>query len=157
MRRLLLALFSIFLFAPFSGPAEILAAPDQRELLLKRIEFAESDPLSQGAKEAYAEIVRFASESDSVQVILSEKLFPWANRDLEYKIFLFGSFVAGNLKSQLRSKTKKDDSYAGALAMIRTYKRIREVNESFILSEIEILIRMQEEGTLRDYTRTVAR
>ncbi|EPG64676.1 hypothetical protein [Leptospira wolffii] len=153
MKQPILAFILLFSMSAFSSGID----SDVRESLLKKINVIEADPLSPGAKEACRYILAFTYESKDVQVIVSQKLLPWFTRDLEYKEFLFGSFVAGNIKPQLLSGRKKDDSYSGALAMIRTYERIRGVNDSFVLEEVDRLILMEKEGRLRGYVSSVAR
>ncbi|MGJ4789474.1 hypothetical protein EHQ52_15505 [Leptospira koniambonensis] len=124
------------------------------DYIIKKINSIEFDPIGPNSKDSYRTITNFASESSSVQVIISQKLLPWLGRDLEYKEYLLGSFIAGNVKSQILTNQKKDDSYSGILSLIRTYKYIRNMNGSFRVAEIEDLIKLQESGDLQKYTNS---
>ncbi|TGK59200.1 hypothetical protein EHQ57_10225 [Leptospira wolffii] len=120
--------------------------------IIKKINSIEYDPLGPNSKDSYRSITKFAYESSSVHVIISQKLLPWLGRDMEYKEYLLGSFIAGNVKSQILTNQKKDDSYSGILSLIRTYKYIQNINGSFRVAEIEDLIRLQESGELQKFT-----
>ncbi|TGL63213.1 hypothetical protein [Leptospira sarikeiensis] len=131
-----------------------LFAETNTESILKLIHIVEKKPVDQSSQRVYDQIIQYAIESKSVQIVVSPKLLPWFTRDTDYKLILFGSFIAGNIKPQLISGIKGDDSYSGILNLIKTYEEIRKFNESFYMIEIDRLIELEKDGRLRDYTKT---
>jgi hypothetical protein len=59
--------------------------------------------------------------------------------------------VVGNADSQLLRHQKKDDSYAGLLQMIDSYRQMQRKNPKLRIAELEKFIEMEKHGQLKAY------
>jgi hypothetical protein len=117
--------------------------------ILRDIAAVENDPLSPAADSAYPVILRFAEKSKDVTVSISEKVLPWAGG--KHTRELLGSFIAGNLKSQLASEKNEDDTYSGLTMMFVTYDRIKKSEPDFVVPEIEKQQALEATNELKQY------
>lgn len=133
------------------------AAPKQtitHETVLYAIMTFRVDPLSEDARQAGAVVMRFVEQSHDVVVKISSKTLPFlSNKSLPEKCraTLLAAFVVGNVDSQLLRHQKRDDSYAGLLQLIESYRQMQWKNPRLRISEVETFIEMQNRGELRTY------
>lgn len=133
------------------------AAPKQtitHETVLYAIMTFRVDPLSEDARQAGAVVMRFVEQSHDVVVKISSKTLPFlSNKSLPEKCraTLLAAFVVGNVDSQLLRHQKRDDSYAGLLQLIESYRQMQWKNPRLRISEVEKFIEMQNRGELRTY------
>jgi hypothetical protein len=57
----------------------------------------------------------------------------------------------GNVDSQLLRHQKKDDSYAGLLQVIDSYRQMQRKNPMLRITEVEKFLEMQNRGELKAY------
>jgi hypothetical protein len=148
---------SIFVLGVSAVIAALGAAPKQtitHETVLNAIMTFRVDPLSEDARQAGAVVIRFVEQSHDVIVKISSKTLPFfSNKSLpeKYRATLLAAFVVGNVDSQLLRHQKKDDSYAGLLQLIESYRQMQWQNPSLRISEVEKFIEMQNRGELKAY------
>lgn len=139
------------------GVASLAAAPKQtitKKAVFDAIMIFRVDPLSEDGRQAGAVVMQFVDENHDVLVKLSSKTLPFlSNKSLpeKYRATLLAAFVVGNTDSQLLRHQKKDDSYAGVLQMIESYRQMRRKNPSLRIAELEKFIEMQRRGELKAY------
>ncbi len=158
MRRAFAALLLLAL------PAGGLAAVPSRHEILQAISVLEKDVSGPDAVEAARTIVNYAQESDDVMVDIGPDQVPWVNekwglgqdKELACQSMLFAAFVAGNVRSQLRSARAENDSYSGWVFAISTYRKLRG-GAAFRSPAIESLSKMEADGTLLQHAREVQR
>jgi hypothetical protein len=112
------------------------------------------DPLSEDARQAAGVVMLFVDQSHDVLVKISPKTVPvMSNKSLQekYRATLLAAFVVGNVDSQLLRRQKKDDSYAGVLQMIESYRQMQKKNPKLRIAEVEKFIEMQKRGQLKAY------
>ncbi|HZZ18471.1 MAG TPA: hypothetical protein VFE25_03835 [Opitutaceae bacterium] len=135
------------------------ATPSKQEVL-DAIGIMEKGISGPGANAAAKTIVVYAQVSDDVMVNIGEEQLPWVSEkwdmdDAKFKScqsLLMAAFVAGNIKSQLKSQKAVDDTYSGWLFAIDTYRRLR-ARDSFRSPAIEALSKMQSEGKLQQHAK----
>jgi len=150
--------FTAALFLIFAGCAAA-AAPSKQEVLVA-ISVLEKTVAGPEAAEAAKAVVIYAQESDDVMVNIGPEQLPWVGekwgldkaREQSNQSMLLASFVAGNIRSQLKSEKAEDDTYAGWLFAIDAYKRLR-AKGSFRSPAIDNLQKMQDEGTLQQHAK----
>lgn len=120
---------------------------------LQAIAIFGGDPLGEHAEAMASRIVRFANESDDVEIIISENLYPWlvAKNKVEHNALLLSAIVAGNVRSQLETRVHRDDSYSAMLFLFRVYQELRAVNKEFRIAVIEEQLALHREGKLQEY------
>jgi hypothetical protein len=149
------------LFAAAAVPGFAATAPT-RDQALHAIAVLERKVDGDEAAEAARTIVTYADLSQDVLVDLGPDEIPWVNekwgldkdRELNCQSMLLAAFVAGNVRSQIRSDRAEDDTYAGWLFAIDAYKRLR-AKESFKSPSLDGLSRMETEGTLAQHAKDV--
>jgi len=115
------------------------------------------DPLSEDARQVGAVVMQFVDQSHDVIVKINPKTVPFlSNKSLpeKYRAILLAAFVVGNVDSQLRRHQKKDDSYAGLLQLIESYRQMQRKNPKLRIAEVEKFIEMQNRGELKAYVST---
>jgi hypothetical protein len=143
---------AVTLLAPAHG-----AAPKQtitHEMALYAIMTFRVDPLSEDARQAAAVVMQFVDQSHDVLVRISPKTLPFlSNKSLRetYRATLLAAFVVGNVDSQLLRHQKKDDSYAGLLQVIDSYRQMQRKNPKLRITEVEKFLEMQNRGELKAY------
>jgi hypothetical protein len=124
--------------------------PDE---IMQYVSIVENDPLSENAGIAYRHIVRFAEKSKNVTIVIDPKITPWiGNKRTQV---LLGSYIAGNLKSQLTKNTNGNDAYSGILFVIHTYNLLKKNDPSYSIPEIEKQIELESKNELRRYLSDV--
>jgi hypothetical protein len=141
--------------------APLLAAktPTRHEALVA-IEVLEKAVSGPKASEAARTVMAYAQDSDDVMVDIGPPQLPWMDekwglekgRELEFQSLLLASFVAGNIRSQIKNDQAEDDTYSGWLFAIKTYQRLRAI-ERFDSPALDELARQQAEGTLLERAR----
>ncbi|HEY1791465.1 MAG TPA: hypothetical protein VGG34_00990 [Opitutaceae bacterium] len=138
-----------------------LAAPS-RDDALQAISVLEKDILGPGADEAAKTIVVYAQVSDDVMVDVGPDELPWLSedwgldkdREAQLHSLLLAAFVAGDVKTQLRSAHALDDTYSGWLFAIDAYHRMR-LKENFRSPSLDALSKLQDDGKLFKHAKEV--
>ena len=122
------------------------------EMAVAAIEEFRADPAEALRRGAGAIIVKFAEASPDVLIRFDRKATPWLGKSTEERQgALLTAYVAGNLASQLKSRKKENDSYAGILQTIATYRQLQEADPTFRLESIEDLIGLEAQGRLKEH------
>lgn len=132
---------------------ELLRGYLSKKTVLDAVSIFEKDPLGAEGKKALAIIIIYAEKSPDALIVISPEVTPWINGkgNDEYNPVLIGSFIAGDLKSQLESGKKEDDAYSGLLQTFKVYKLIKEKDKDFNLPELDKLIKLKAEGKLKNF------
>ena len=157
MKPTYLTIASLVLLAVCSPAAEP-ESPISAEAVRTAIATFRQNPLSKEGRAAGETVRTFAEKSDTVIVQFTSKATPFldnpelltANRTL-----LQNAFVVGNVDSQLSRKEKKDDSYAGVLEVLHTYREMQKQRPTFKLPVMEKFIEMEKRGELKGFLRAV--
>jgi hypothetical protein len=97
-------------------------------------------------------IIRFAEDSPDVLVNLHPAAIPWMDEDQsKEEQVLTTAYLAGNVRSQLKSGKNANDSYAGVLAAIEVYKKLQEKNKDLKVAGVDRFIEMESKGELKAY------
>ncbi len=133
------------------------AEPVSRREVLAAIAVLERDITSSEAPRAAESVTRFGKESETVLLTISNETLPWmqeqegmSDREAEVRGMLTAAYFAGNIKAQLARRRAEDDPYSGWLAAIRAYGQIRRKDADIEIPEIEQLIGMERDGTLKE-------
>jgi hypothetical protein len=156
MKRIL----SAAIFLAFAGGG-FAATPSRHDVLIA-ISVLEKNVTGPEATEAAKTVVVYAQDSDDVLVDIGPEQLPWTNekwgldqeQELAFQSVLLASFVAGNIRSQIKNSRAEDDTYSGWIFAINTYKRLR-ADGSFRSPSIEALLKMEADGTLLQHAREV--
>ncbi len=151
MKFWVLSLSLVFAVTAFGvDPAE----PITKEKIFNAMLAFRANPISPSGHAAGGLVMRFVDQSHDVVVNLNPKTLPFlSDQSIPPRLrnTLVAAFVIGNVDSQLLRNEKKNDSYAGLLQVIDTYKQIQQKNPRFRVFDIEQLIEMQKNGTLKEY------
>lgn len=147
-----------FLFCATCG----LATTPSKAEVLSAIAVMEKSVTGPEAPGAAKTIVVYAQLSDDVMVDIGQEQLPWlsekwnlpAEKERTCQSLLMAAFVAGNVKSQLKAEKAEDDTYAGWIFAIYTYRQLKE-HFDFRSAAIEDLIKMESDGKLREHARQV--
>jgi hypothetical protein len=137
------------------------AVPTKHEVL-QAIAVMEKSVSSPEAADAAKLVVVYAQLSDDVMVDIGPEQLPWVNeawdlgrdRESACQTMLMASFVAGNVKSQIKNDKAEDDTYSGWIFVISTYRRL-QAKEPVRSPSIEALAKMQADGRLLQHARDV--
>lgn len=123
----------------------------------KSIETLLRNPASDAAREAGAQIIEFAGESPNFHIELEVGYMPWVkDGDLpKGSQILLAAFVAGNLREQMRKNSSQPEPYAGVLAALEVYQKIKRSDAGFRIDKVEKFLAMQRQGTLRSHIASV--
>jgi hypothetical protein len=148
---------SIFVVAVSLLTAAPGAVPKQtitHEMVLEAIRSFRANPVSPNAQAAARLVKEFAESSPDVMITISKKAVPLINNP-EIPISesgpLTAAFVVGNVRSQLLTNKKTNDSYAGGLQVIETYRQLQGRNPKLRINEIEKFIQLEKQGKLAAY------
>ena len=147
----------IFLSSAAMSFAATPAQSISRQTVLDAIMTFRVDPLSDDGRQAGAIVVLFTDQNHDVVVSLRQKTLPFlSNRSLpeKYRAALLAAFVVGNLDSQLLQHRKKDDSYAGLLQLIDSYRQMQRQNAKLRVAEVEKFIELEKHGQLKAYAES---
>ena len=125
-----------------------------KEDVLNAIPWFRADPLSDKGRTAAAIVVRYVDKSHDVTVKIGKKTLPTMEAkglSERERLALLSAFVIGNADSQLLRGKKGDDSYAGDLELIETYRYLQRRNPKLKVPEIERLIDLEKSGQLKKY------
>ena len=126
MRKILfLIIFAVsgLIFADTGTPA----AKDTGDIILELIKEVEKDPASEKNLPKYERIIKFAEESDDVQIFLVDEIYRFPNAKISEtnRRLIQGSYVAGALKKQLENKQKIITISDGIKNELVVYKILR--------------------------------
>jgi len=128
-----------------------------KEIALQAVILFRQDPFSEDGRGAAAILFRFAEKSPDVLLKMSPKALPFMKGntvpDKEMGLLL-AAFIAGNVDSQLLRNRKGDDSYAGDLQVIETYRQMQRKNVKLHIPVVEKLIDLEKRGKLKEYVTT---
>jgi hypothetical protein len=135
------------------GGGSILCAADAPQFSAAQFQAAHnafmSNPIA-NAKPHCGTMIGFATESDDVSVMVSEKTgVVWmkdkvaAKNDL--RPLLLCAYIAGNVKSQLAKGKKENDAAAGIKASIQVYGILKKSDPEFKLESMEKLIKADKD------------
>jgi hypothetical protein len=128
-----------------------------KDAVLKAINTFRSDPTAPDAQPAARLVKEFAESSGDVRVTITKKAVPLISHH-EIPISetgpLTAAFLVGNVRSQLLHKKIGDDSYAGGLQVIETYRQLQKKNPRLRINEIEKFIELEKAGKLKAYLAT---
>jgi hypothetical protein len=116
-----------------------------------------NDPRQRVAPECARLILLYTLQSPNVEIVLDENEFGWVDlgRDDEQSLLLLGSYLAGNIQSQLNSGVKRNDRYSGVLTLFRVYRSLQEQakkkEKQFTITTVESLLALHQEGRLVGY------
>ena len=104
------------------------AKKDTGDTILELIKEVEEEPASEKNLPKYERIIKFAEESEEVQVFLIDELykFPDARVSQTSRRIIQGSYVSGALKKQLENKQKIITISDGIKNELKVYKILRE-------------------------------
>lgn len=127
--------------------------PPTRAEVLKAIEVFVQTPTTPAGQSAAETISRFADESDDVTVVLGPAYVPWVEVDKPHKHAetLLAAYAAGNIKSQLDRKTDVNDSYAGLVQVLKTYKQLQAADKTLKIVEVEFFVDLDAKKQLKKY------
>lgn len=147
------AWLAVLVFGAFSlVPGKVLGASSEAKVK-QNIDTLLRNPMSEEAKSAGAAIIEFAGESPNYHIELEVAYMPWVkDRGLpKGSQILMAAFIAGNLKEQMRKNTSQPEPYAGVLAALKVYEKIKQTNESFNIPKVEKFLSMERDGKLRQH------
>ena len=106
----------------------ISAKKDTGDTILELIKEVEEEPASEKNLPKYERIIKFAEESEEVQIFLIDELykFPDAKVSQTNRRIIQGSYVSGALKKQLENKQKIIKISDGIKNELKVYKILRE-------------------------------
>ena len=106
----------------------ISAKKDIGDTILELIKEVEEEPASEKNLPKYERIIKFAEESEEVQIFLIDELykFPDAKVSQTNRRIIQGSYVSGALKKQLENKQKIITISDGIKNELKVYKILRE-------------------------------
>jgi hypothetical protein len=129
--------------------------PVTKDLVRQSITVFRQDPTSDLARAAQAIVVNFSRASPDILIVFNPKNYPiseFALASEAEQMTLLAAFIVGNVDSQLsRGSKARDDSYAGDLQLIRTYRQLQQKNRKLKLPAIEKMAVMESHGELKRY------
>ena len=127
MKKILFLIIFVVSGLIFADTA-VTAEKDTGDIILELIKEVESDPASEKNLPKYERIIKFAEESEEVQIFLIDELykFPDAKVSQNNRRLIQGSYVAGALKKQLENKQKIITISDGIKNELKVYKILRE-------------------------------
>lgn len=127
-----------------------------KEIALKALALFRENPTSSVGRAAASVVVKFSRDSPDVLIVFNPKNYPiseiTAASSEEEQMTLIAAFIVGNVDSQLsRGSKAKEDSYAGDLQLIRTYRQLQKKNRKLKIPAIEKMAEMEQRGELKHY------
>jgi hypothetical protein len=127
------------------------------ETVRQAIQKFHTDPLDIHGETA-RNIFRYAEESSDVELVLNKKVVSFMDNQKEHyneRSTLLLAFIVGNVEEQWARHQAKDNSYAGVLQVIATYRQLQSANPLLRIPEVEELIDLQKRGDLRKYIEDI--
>jgi hypothetical protein len=150
-----LSFFLALLFLTFTLDTHAQTRTLTKSEALKVIDSFIKAPVGPKGQIAAAAILQFAEASEDVTIEFTPKAVPWVKegKSSETSRILLAAWVAGNVRAQIEKKKNANDSYAGELQVLETYKMLKEKNQNLSIPEVEKLIKLEEKGELKKYLR----
>jgi len=131
-----------------------------KDIALKAIEIFENEPLSQDGEGAASIITEYASESEDIDIVISDKIITWLvsnDKDpyYKYRAILLAAYLTGNVKSQIVQGVAQDDPYSGLNQVLKTYHQLQKQDMSFNLQEIEEIQKLKNNKHLKEHIKKV--
>jgi hypothetical protein len=147
-----LAVLSLVL-APSAALVPDPAPGDDEAKIRAQIEQFLADPAAEASSDAASAIAVYVNESKVVDVQISTKVCVWvlSNAEQGTKELLLAAFMAGNVRSQLDTGTKQDDSYSGIVQALRVYRALKAQNPGLKEAGMDKFAAMQAKGELNQY------
>ncbi len=113
--------------------------------------------MSESAREAGAQIIEFAGKSPDYHIELKVGYMPWVkDRGLpQGSQILLAAFVAGNLREQMQKNSSRPEPYAGVMAALEVYEKMKRDDADFRIAPAETFLAMRRQGTLRAHIASV--
>ena len=141
---------SLLTAAPGAVPKQTIT----HEMVLEAIRSFRANPVSPNAQTAARLVKEFAESSPDVMLTITKKAVPLIDNPeipISERGPLTAAFVVGNVRSQLLRGKKTNDSYAGGLQVIETYRQLQRRNPKLRINEIEKFIQLEKQGKLAAY------
>ncbi len=150
--RVLLATFAAFLLHP-CGPCWAISKDEARNAINTLLQ----NPASSAARNSGRVVLEFAESTPDHRVLINLGYLPWAkSRNLpDGSQMLLAAFVAGNLQAQMKKNSSNPEPYAGTLAVIAVYQKMRQANPRFKIPKVEEFIAMEKRGVLRSHINSI--
>jgi len=131
-----------------------------KDTALKAIEIFENEPLSQDGEGAASIITTYASESEDINIVISDKIITWLGSNdkdpyYKYRGILLAAYLAGNVKSQIVQGVAQDDPYSGLDQVLKTYHQLQKQDMSFNIQEIEKIKKLKKNKHLKEHIKKV--
>lgn len=142
MRQILFLLAIVISILPGS------AAETETEVSAAITQFL-GDPLGDTAPGRL--ILKYGHESPDHEITLEDKFLPWIKAEPQPRCapLLLTAFIAGDLQEQFKKKTGKSEPYAGVLAMIGVYEKLKADAGIEPVKEMEEMIALKKEDKLK--------
>ena len=146
MRKILFLIMfaiSVHIFADTG----VTAVKDTGDVILELIKEVDEDPASEKNLPKYERIIKFAEESDEVQIFLIEDIYRFPNAKISEtnRRLIQGSYVAGALKKQLENKQKIITISDGIKNELKVYKILRATRYAKV-EYLEKLLDIERQG-----------
>jgi hypothetical protein len=154
LMKISVLMFTLFVSLLTAAPGAVPKQTITHEMVLEAIRSFLANPVSPNAQTAARLIKEFAETSPDVMVTISKKAVPLIDHPeipISETAPLTAAFLVGNVRSQLLTGKKTNDSYAGGLQVIATYRQLQKRNPQLRISEIEKLIQLEKQGNLAAY------
>lgn len=137
--------------APVVVPGSTLS--DDEAAIRKHIEHFLSDPFTDTSETEMDAIAVFANQSKDIEVDISTKVCFWTLSDMDGKAkeILLAAFLAGNVRSQLDTATKQDDSYSGMVQVLRVYRALKQRDPKYKDAGLDKFAGLQAKGELNQH------
>jgi hypothetical protein len=106
------------------------------------------DPLADESRELARAILIFTMETPAAAVVLGQEELQWTIKDEKRGLLLLAAYLAGNVESQLNSGVKRNDRYAGLLALFRVYRALQEKDKEFKIAAVDELLKLHRQDEL---------
>jgi hypothetical protein len=145
-------LLCLLLFAASAGLGAEQPPPDLKTVRQSFRSF-HADPESVHGEKAEI-IFRYAEQSPDVQLVLNRTvvaLLSNQKQNFGERSTLLMAFIVGNVEAQWAHHETKDNSYAGVVQVIATYRQLQKHNPKLRIPEVEKLIELEKHGELERY------
>jgi hypothetical protein len=145
-----------FLTALAMLPTDLLGSPSEARVK-RSIENLLRNPMSSSAMDAGAEIIEYAGKTPNYNIELKVGYMPWVKeRSLpKGSQVLLAAFVAGNLREQMLKNSARPEPYAGVVAALGVYEKMKRSDVTFRIATAEKFLAMERRGTLRSHIASV--
>jgi hypothetical protein len=106
------------------------------------------DPLSDESRELAKAVLVFTMETPDAAVFLGQEELQWTGKEDKRSLLLLAAYLAGNVESQLNSGVKRNDRYAGLLALFRVYRALQAKDKEFKIAAVDELLKLHRQDQL---------